>query len=480
MSRSNLCIMDSKFIKPRESTIYYFITFTEVFISICTFFFTAYIREHVFPNNFVYTREYQILMLIMIFSWFFLLRSKNFEKFHRTKSYSAIFVEYAKGVLIGTSILIGSIFVFKLDTISRGFIILFTVMNFFALYFFRIVFYQGLKHFRSLGKNQKNVIIIGDETSENVIEKIIHNREWGLKIVKIISNSDYIRDKYKILFSVVPEKEDLHRMLELDVIDEVIYYKNKINQKELSEIIYSCEEVGVVFQMYSECWNITGRKYHISYFGDMPYFTFMNKPSDHLALYIKDLMDYTMSTIMVIFMLPVFLVIALAIKMESQGPVLFKQERVGLRGRKFIIYKFRTMVVKAEELRAQIAARNEMDGPVFKIKDDPRITRIGKFLRKTGLDELPQLFNIIEGKMSFIGPRPPIGEEVKQYERWQLRRLSMKPGITCIWQTMPNRNEIFFNNWMKLDLQYIDSWSLKLDFILFIRTFKTIITGSGR
>jgi len=206
----------------------------------------------------------------------------------------------------------------------------------------------------------------------------------------------------------------------------------------------------------------------------------MNKPSDSLALFIKDLMDYTLALSLAILLFPVLLAISVAIKIESPGAIIFKQERMGLRGRKFFIYKFRTMVEKAEELRAQIASRNEMDGPVFKIKDDPRITKVGKFLRKSGLDELPQIFNILNGNMSFIGPRPPIQNEVMQYERWQLRRLSMKPGITCIWQTMPKRNEIFFNNWMKLDLQYIDSWSLKLDFILFLRTFRTIIRGSGR
>jgi exopolysaccharide biosynthesis polyprenyl glycosylphosphotransferase len=472
--------MDTKFIKPRESNIYYFTTFTEILLSVITFYLAAYIREYFFPFAFAYTREYQILMLIMIFSWFFLLRTKNFEKFHRTKSYSAIFVEYAKGILLGAAILTTAIFVFKLNTISRGFILLFTSINFIVLYVFRISFYAALKHYRTQGRNQKNVVIIGDETSENVIDKIIQNREWGLNIVKIISNSKYIYNKYHMAFNVIPEEKDLHRILELDIIDEVIFYKNNIDQKELSEIIYSCEEVGVVFQMYSECWNITGRKYHISHFGDMPYFTFMNKPSDSLALYMKDIMDYSMAIIMSILLLPVFTIISVAIKLESEGPVFFKQERVGLRGRKFFIYKFRTMVNKAEQLRTQIAERNEMDGPVFKIKDDPRITRIGKFLRKTGLDELPQIFNIIHGDMSFIGPRPPIQEEVEQYERWQLRRLSMKPGITCIWQTMPNRNEIFFNNWMRLDLQYIDSWSLKLDFILFIKTFRTIIRGSGR
>jgi lipopolysaccharide/colanic/teichoic acid biosynthesis glycosyltransferase len=195
---------------------------------------------------------------------------------------------------------------------------------------------------------------------------------------------------------------------------------------------------------------------------------------------VKNLMDYTLAFLMGFCLMPLFLAIAISIKLESKGPVIFSQERVGLRGRKFYIYKFRTMVERAEELKAQIADRNEMDGPVFKIKNDPRITKFGKFLRRTGLDELPQIFNILNGSMSFIGPRPPIQAEVEQYERWQLRRLSMKPGITCIWQTMPNRNEIFFNNWMKLDLQYIDTWSLKLDLILFLRTFRTIIMSSGR
>jgi len=232
--------------------------------------------------------------------------------------------------------------------------------------------------------------------------------------------------------------------------------------------------------MYSECWNMTGRKYHLSYFGDMPYFTFMNKPSDYFALHMKSIIDYVLAALLALFFLPVIMIIALAIKLDSQGPVLFKQQRLGLRGRSFYLYKFRTMVEKAEEMKVDIVGQNEMDGPAFKIKNDPRITRVGRYLRKTGLDELPQLFNVLKGEMSFIGPRPPIREEVMQYERWQLRRLSMKPGITCIWQTMPNRNEIVFKRWMELDLQYIDSWSLKLDFILLIKTFKTVWKGDGR
>jgi exopolysaccharide biosynthesis polyprenyl glycosylphosphotransferase len=472
--------MKTKFIKDRESTVYFYITLTEMVLSVATFYAAAYIREPSLRQGFLFTREYQLLMLVMIFSWLFILRSKNFEKFHRTQTYSEIFIDYTKGIALGAAILTGAIFLFKLESISRGFVIIFTPLNLMVLYFFRLSFYRGLKNIRSRGKNRKYVVVIGDESSENIIDKIITNREWGLQIVKIISNSGEIFKKYHRRIPVVPEQNDLHRMLELDVIDEIIYYKNTIDQKELNKIIYSCEEVGVVFHLYSECWNLTGRKYHLSYFGDMPYFTFMNKPSDYFALHIKQIMDYSFALVMMVLLLPLMMVIAIAIKADSQGPVFFKQERVGLRGRRFNLYKFRTMVKQAEEMRVQVAGMNEMDGPVFKIRNDPRITRVGRFLRSSGLDELPQLFNILKGHMSFIGPRPPIMSEVEQYERWQLRRLSMKPGITCIWQTMPKRNEIIFKDWMQMDLHYIDSWSLKLDFIVFVKTFKTVLMRSGQ
>jgi lipopolysaccharide/colanic/teichoic acid biosynthesis glycosyltransferase len=173
------------------------------------------------------------------------------------------------------------------------------------------------------------------------------------------------------------------------------------------------------------------------------------------------------------------LFIALVIKTTSRGPIIFRQERVGLRGRKFYIYKFRTMVYNAEKLKSKLENLNESDGPTFKIKNDPRITTIGRFLRKTGLDELPQFFNVLKGEMSLIGPRPPLASEVEKYERWHMRRLSVKPGITCTWQIIPNRNEVIFDNWMKLDIQYIDNWSIKKDWQLFIRTIKTVLYGTG-
>ena len=194
---------------------------------------------------------------------------------------------------------------------------------------------------------------------------------------------------------------------------------------------------------------------------------------------VKKFMDVYFSAILLIVLSPVMLCIALIIKLTSEGPVIYKQARVGLRGRQFNLYKFRTMVVNAEKIREDLESKNEMDGPVFKIKDDPRVTRVGKLLRRTGLDELPQLINVLKGEMSLIGPRPPLQSETKLYKRWQLRRLSVKPGLSCFWQIIPDRNNVKFEKWMEMDLAYIDNWSPRLDFIILLKTIKTVFQRTG-
>jgi lipopolysaccharide/colanic/teichoic acid biosynthesis glycosyltransferase len=175
---------------------------------------------------------------------------------------------------------------------------------------------------------------------------------------------------------------------------------------------------------------------------------------------------------------PVLLCIAAMIRVTSPGPVLFRQTRCGLGGRRFMLYKFRSMINNAEQMRAELHQLNELDGPVFKISDDPRITTVGRWLRRFSLDELPQLWNILRGDMSFVGPRPAVPEEVEQYEDWQRRRLRMRPGLTCTW-VLEGRNHVDFNRWMQLDLTYIDNWSLWLDFKIFLRTIPIVLSGRG-
>ena len=180
--------------------------------------------------------------------------------------------------------------------------------------------------------------------------------------------------------------------------------------------------------------------------------------------------DFLCSFLGVIILSPVFIIVALLIKMDSKGPVIFKQERVGLRGKTFYMYKFRSMVVNAEELKDKLQKQNEMSGPMFKMKEDPRITKVGKFIRRTSIDELPQLFNVLKGEMSLVGPRPSLPKEVKEFESWMNKRLEVKPGLTCYWQ-VSGRNSIGFEEWMKLDCKYVDDRNTWLDLKLIFKTF---------
>ena len=185
---------------------------------------------------------------------------------------------------------------------------------------------------------------------------------------------------------------------------------------------------------------------------------------------LKRLIDIVGALFGLIILSPILIIVGVLIKLESKGPIIFAQKRVGLNGKEFKMYKFRSMVANAEEIKEKLKEKNEMSGPMFKIKDDPRITKIGKFIRKTSIDELPQLINVLKGDMSLVGPRPSLPNEVKEFEPWMLKRLDVKPGLTCYWQVM-GRNNIDFENWMKLDIKYVNERSLWLDIKLVFKTF---------
>lgn len=195
-------------------------------------------------------------------------------------------------------------------------------------------------------------------------------------------------------------------------------------------------------------------------------------------LFIKRIMDIVLSTIGLILCIPLFIVVAIAIKLDSPGPVIFKQERVGKDGKKFVMYKFRTMVVNAEDLLDKLIDKNEATGPVFKIREDPRITKVGKWLRRTSIDELPQLWNVLKGDMSLVGPRPPLEREVIQYDSYQQQRLLVKPGITCYWQ-VNGRSNVSFDEWVELDLKYIREQSLWTDIKLLFKTVGAVLRKDG-
>lgn len=467
-------------IKERENIFNNLLAIIDIFLTILAFISSYYIRKFLWSEELAYSDSYITIVLLIVPTWFVALKVTNLSKLLRGKAYSFLLYDYLKVIAIGMSILFLFVFSFKLDSISRIVLYLFGFIDFLFLFGSKFLIYALFKHYRKQGYNSRNLLVITDKESEEVIDEIETNKDWGYKISIIVVNSEELRGKYISKYKSVYLADDIdfHKLIEDNPIDEVIYAKKDIDMSNIREIVYSCEEIGVVFKLKSNFFNMVATKAELDYMGSYPYLKFVNTPTGYLALKVKRLADIVSSLIFIVLFSPIFLAVAVAVKLTSKGPIVFTQKRVGLRGREFNLYKFRTMVENAEELKKELEAQNEMDGPVFKIKKDPRITKIGSFLRKSSLDEFPQFFNVLRGDMSIVGPRPPLPKEVAKYERWQRRRLSMKPGITCIWQ-VSGRNEISFEEWMKLDLEYIDNWSLKLDFSLFIKTIKVVLLRKG-
>jgi exopolysaccharide biosynthesis polyprenyl glycosylphosphotransferase len=278
--------------------------------------------------------------------------------------------------------------------------------------------------------------------------------------------------------TVLGTLEDLPDLLAERSVHQVFMAGWRWDTATLRRVAAQCGELGVRFSFNVSFLGVRLGPAHIEDFGHWTTLTFSQTPTNEAALLFKRLFDVVASGLGLVALSPLLGMVALIIKLQDGGPILFEQERSGLYGRSFGMLKFRSMVLNAEALRAELEAQNEMHGPVFKIKRDPRITPIGAFIRKTSIDELPQLWNVFRGDMSLVGPRPPIPAEVAQYERWQMRRLSMKPGITCIWQ-VSGRNQISFEDWMKLDLQYIDNWSFWLDLKLLLMTVPVVLMQRG-
>ena len=394
-----------------------------------------------------------------------------------------------KGVFVSFLLLSFLMYFFKITDVSRIMMGIFLLFNVILLGLSKGLAYRMLTRFRAKGVNFRNILIIGSrEGAKEVIDAIGDRLEAGYRILGCLEiDGNKVGEKVKNGVKVIDTVESMEKILLKDVVDELIFAMPLHMIKDVEKYMSVAEDVGVAVRILPQ-WHIRQLGYtpnigslHFETFLGIPTMALTTTPNGEISLLIKSLFDYTMAAIIMVFFLPLFIVIAVSIKLCSKGPVFFKQERLGLNGRRFILYKFRSMVNNAEKEQEQLKAMNEADGPAFKIKKDPRIIPIvGTFLRKTGIDELPQLINVLKGEMSIVGPRPPVPSEVGKYNNWQRRRLSMKPGITCLWQITPGRNDVSFEDWMNLDLKYIDNWSLGLDFKILLKTPWALLTGEGR
>lgn len=360
------------------------------------------------------------------------------------------------------------------------FFIITTILGIIGRIFVRLF----LINIRRSGYNYRYLLVIGtNERARKIANKIKLKPELGYKIVGFIADTTESKKEYNNyhseIYPILGKLENLREIMLSESVDEIIICLSLESRFDvIANIVQHARDIGIVVRLLPDI--AEGKilqNMHIEEFEDEHVVTLFRE-SMLLQLFVKRVIDGTISLSIIIILCPLFLLISLLIKVTSRGPVIFAQNRVGMNQRVFTLYKFRSMVNDAEEKKCELSNLNECDGPVFKIKNDPRVTRIGRFIRKTSIDELPQLFNVLIGEMSLVGPRPPLPDEVKKYDWMFRKRLCVKPGITCIWQ-ISGRNNISFDRWMQMDNDYIDNWSIFLDLQILIKTIPAVIFGRG-
>jgi exopolysaccharide biosynthesis polyprenyl glycosylphosphotransferase len=478
-------------LRQKATLIARIVYFVDLALTTLAFFSAFYLRNLIFPlldpsrfpTGLYPLREYLKVFPIVLIIWSVLLFTYHSYHSHRTIPVSREALTILRVVVVGNVILATLAYLIPLRQLSRAWFILFGLFSALFLVVEKIAVRVIARYVRAKGLNYRTILIVGTGRRAIEVAKTIEGHKyWGYKILGFVSDGHRLSNgwaRYRV-FGTVPE---LRALLEkglsvAEPIDEIVFAVTRKKLDEMKQIFLYCEELGIRARVAMNFFQNRVARIEIEELEGIPFLTFTTTPSNETQLAFKRLLDIGVSSILLVLAAPVILIAALCIKLSSPGSVLFKQKRVGLNGRSFTLYKFRTMIADAHERRSEVDHLNEMNGPVFKAKGDPRVTPIGRVLRKFSLDELPQLWNVLKGDMSLVGPRPPIPEEVASYHRWHRRRLSMKPGLTCLWQ-ISGRNEIDFDRWMQLDLQYIDNWSPTLDFKILLRTIPAVLSGRG-
>lgn len=368
---------------------------------------------------------------------------------------------------------------FTEEFVSRGVLALFvptaTVLLLMKQALFNVYFYgRG-----QAGSVLHNMLLVGSpRAGAEFVKKLEGHPRWGFQVIGIATDGAGFAPVAGTP-PVVATYENLFDYLETHVVDDVVFLPADEEMRTFQPLLRGCEEMGIRTRIPLDTPGHNIARVSLDHLNQLPVITFNPVKELGTALLIKYTLDRVLAAIFLILLAPVFAILYIVIKSTGwRDPAFYAQTRCGLHGRRFRLWKFRSMVPDADRVRTELEPQNEMSGPVFKMHNDPRITPVGRFLRRYSLDELPQLWNVLRGDMCLVGPRPPLPEEVQRYDRWQRRRLSMKPGITCIWQ-VSGRNRLSFEEWMAMDLEYIDNWTLMLDLRILMKTALVVVTGDG-
>lgn len=464
------------------------VIFLDNVVTILSFFLSIYIRNislrmYEFGAEIEWDQHLIILLLIVII-WRGL---SGYQEAYVGSRYSQLFTSLRtdlliafRTVVVGSLILLSIVFFMK-SNVARTLILFFAVINLILLSLEKILLYQFIAYLRKKGRAIKNILILGTgDVAAQFIESIKKYPDWGVRVLGMIGKDDADIGKYELGYEIVGSSGSLATTLHSHHIDELVVALPAKYLANIEAVMSLCDKEGVPVSVISPFFKNLVSKARTEDIHGMPVIKFLPVVRNDLELALKRTLDVVIAFIGLIILAPLFIVIAVMIKIDSPGPVFYRWKVLGLHKKPLTSYKFRTMVQKADELKAALMAQNEMSGAVFKMENDPRVTSVGRWLRKYSLDELPQLWSVLKGDLSLVGPRPPLQTEVEKFEGWHRRKLSVKPGITCLWQT-GGRNEIRdFNEWMRLDLKYIDEWSFWLDLKILLKTVAVVFKGTGR
>lgn len=422
-------------------------------------------------------RIYVPFLLICMLNNFFTNEYKHF--FQRGYYYELLrVVRYNIILFLATS---AYIYAFRLEPeFSRLLLGYFVVINTIITYVVRIAFKSYMRRYYSKSRSSDKVMVVTSEAeAEHVMQQIEKDAAWSYEVgAMAMMDVDHIGEKIHGV-PVVATEENVIDVARQSAVDVVLLYCPHMNNQELELLVQSFLAMGVVCHNCVERFGFEIPCNSVGKFAGMPVMTYVMTEMDYRRMMIKRLMDIVGGSIGALITLLFTPFVALAIKLESKGPVFFSQVRIGKNGRRFKMYKFRSMYIDAEERKKELMAQNEVKGLMFKMDNDPRITKVGQFIRKTSIDELPQFFNVLKGDMSLVGTRPPTVDEFEQYNIYYRRRLSITPGLTGMWQVSGRSDIKDFDDVVKLDLKYIDEWSLRQDVKILIQTVGVVLFGKG-
>jgi exopolysaccharide biosynthesis polyprenyl glycosylphosphotransferase len=378
--------------------------------------------------------------------------------------------------LLGATSVVLLQFLLRLD-LSRSFLALLAVCAWVALCLFRLNAGRAVRLLLREFAAPHYVMVAGTgEPGQRLGRQLEEAASYGVRLTGFLAEDPGGPSEIQLAgaYPVHPLSQ-LPELLKRQVIDEVLFAVDSRRLSELEEMFLLCDEEGVRTRVAVDFFPHIHSQVYLERLGASPLLTFSATPHDEVLLLLKRSTDLLLAAAALALLFPIMLVVALLIRLTSPGPAIFRQVRCGLNGRRFVFYKFRSMCQDAHAMRASLEHLSERE-TAFKIPNDPRLTGVGRWLRKFSIDEWPQLWNVLKGDMSLVGPRPAIPEEVEQYKRWQRRRLRMRPGLTCLW-AVRGRDDVDFETWMKLDMEYIDNWSLALDWKILLRTIPQVLSG---